>query len=448
MDHDDQQRKYSVLTKDDLKEKMNKQINDLSEIFLLSKAAATTLLMKHLWDSQRVSELLSEDKTKLLVGSGLEVTDDSNFFSVEKNLAMLTLEGREMHEEYVVRSFIEDNKGLMIKKCPSPECSYVIEFHRGLYIDEYTLNIVCLCGHTFCGRCSFESHRPVTCNNASDWLRELEKLSERSQKSLSVSWIESNTKPCPHCKFPLDIGTRTWLFRFVDCPYCSGRFCCLCMQTHESHKTETGRYGYCDAPSLPPVMKGPKVVVTCLDRWEASDIAMVEAKSELESFNESNFTSQEYIRIMREGLMLIVQCRQFLKWSCVYDHIHNKYEASKREYLRFLQDYANTLVQSYSETLKEETVKVVSADTYEETRSSRWKISNATSCIGNYFFHFTKTLQDGIDDVKVKSYDNVGGPYWLCDRCTAGNSWFDVKCKMCCVSATPVEKKLRDLSID
>ncbi|KAJ0238254.1 E3 ubiquitin-protein ligase ARI15 [Hirschfeldia incana] len=453
MEHD-LQRGYSVLTKDDLKEKMNKQIDDLSEVFLLSKADATVLLTKFQWDSQNVSERLSENKEKLLreLGFSPAVTGSNyadNFFSVEKNLARLTLEARDMYEEYVLRSFLEENKGSVIKQCPSPGCSYSVEFHRAVDIEEYGLNVVCLCGHTFCGRCGLESHRPVTCNNATDWLMDLKKLSDVSEKSLTVSWIESNTKPCPHCRCPLEVGSRSRLFRFVDCLYCSGRFCSACMQTVESHKTPDGNYGSCVVRLLlPPVVNGPEVVVSCVDRWEASEIALVEAKSELESLDESQFTFQQYITAMREGLMLIVQCRQFLKWSCAYDHIHTEYQASKREYLRFLQDNANTLVQSYSETLKEEAVKALSATTYEETIVSRSKILSATSNIGNYFFHFSNTLQGGIDDVKVKSYDNFGGPYWLCDRCTCGNTWLDMTCKMCCASATPVEKKLKDLSLN
>ncbi|XP_009130270.1 probable E3 ubiquitin-protein ligase ARI14 [Brassica rapa] len=445
MEHDPE-REYSFLTRDDLKVKMNKQIDDLSDIFLLSKPAATVLLMNLHWDSQQVSERLSEDKEKLLMRSGLMSSNyGDSFFSVEKNLAMLTLEAKDMHSEYVLRSFLEENKGLTIEQCPAPGCGYFIEFQRDIGFEEYGLNVVCLCGHTFCGRCRLETHGPVTCNNASDWLRDLGKLSE----SLSVSWIESNTKPCPHCQFPLEVGSRSRLFRFVECLYCSGRFCSECMQTVESHNTADGYYGACVAPLPPQLMNGPEaVVVTCVDRWEASDVAMVEAKSELESFDESHFTSQEYIRNMREGLMLIVQCRQFLKWSCVYDHVHTEYQASKREYLRFLQDFASTLVQSYSETLKEETVKDFSATTHEETIYPKWKLANATSSIGNFFFHFSKTLQDGIDDVKVKSYDNFAGPYWLCDRCTSGNTWLDMRCKMCCGSATPVEKKLRDLSLN
>ncbi|KAJ4868619.1 putative E3 ubiquitin-protein ligase ARI13 [Raphanus sativus] len=451
MEHD-LQRDYSVLTKDDLKEKMNKQIDDLSEIFLLSKADATVLLTKLQWDSQHVSERLSENKEKFLMGLGFSpaVTESNygdTFFSVQKNLARLTLEAKDMYEEYVLRSYLEENKCSVIKQCPSPGCSYFIEFHRDTDVEEYGLNVVCLCGHTFCGRCSLESHRPVTCNIASDWLRDLEKLSELSRKSLTLSWIESNTKRCPHCQTSIEISTHSRAFRFVGCLYCSGRFCWECMQPAESHRTQ-GANADCVVPYLPPLVNGPAAVVTCVERWEASEIALVEAKSELESFDESQFTSQEYIRIIREGLMLIVQCRQFLKWSCAYDHIHNEYQASKREYLRFLQDCANTLVQSYSETLKEEAVKAFSATTYEETVISRGKVCNATSNIGNYFFHFTKTLQGGIDDVKVKSYDNFGGPYWLCDRCTCGNTWLDMTCKMCCAKATPVEKKLRDLSLD
>ncbi|KAL0876714.1 hypothetical protein Bca101_026419 [Brassica carinata] len=96
----DLQRDYSVLTKDDLKEKMNKQIDDLCEMLLRSKSDATVLLTKLQWDSQHVSERLSENTEKLLMGLGFSaaVTDSNygnNFFYLEKNLARLTLEARD-----------------------------------------------------------------------------------------------------------------------------------------------------------------------------------------------------------------------------------------------------------------------------------------------------------------------------------------------------------------
>lgn len=208
------------------------------------------------------------------------------------------------------------------------------------------------------------------------------------------------------------------------------------MHSEESHKTESGTYGDCLEPvEQDPLWNVEVVDTSCLDRWEACEVSLVEARSELQAFKESDNTSEEYIRIVREGLMLIVQCRQFLKWTCVYEHIHLEYEASKKEFLRFLQDYANTLVKSYAETLKEETGKGLSAA---QLVCSRSNIPGVTSSIGNYFYNFSKALKDGLDAVKVKHYDDFA-PCWLCDRCSYANTWLHKACQMCCES--PVVNK-------
>ena len=288
MEDDDQQRPYSVCTRDDLKERITKQIDVISEIFCVSNSDATVLLMKLRWNSQLLSERLSQENKKLLTESGLkpvDVTDsnqdlsdsscdefyeffddvdddgddvvkvstpfcshkfsttywskylDKNFFSVEKTLdtiscphhdcgasvgrdtiEKLTVKDRDSYDEYVLRSYLEKSKK-QIKQCPG--CSYFIEFHKGTDAEEYGLNVVCLCGHNFCCRCSLETHRPVTCNNASDWLsRDLQKLSEASEKSLSFLWIEDNTETCPHCLSPLEIGLGSLDSKFVPCGYC------------------------------------------------------------------------------------------------------------------------------------------------------------------------------------------------------------------------------------
>ncbi|KAF3513494.1 hypothetical protein F2Q69_00004972 [Brassica cretica] len=503
MDDDDLQRPYSVCTRDDLKERITKQIDVISEIFCVSNSDATVLLMKLRWNSQLLSERLSQENKKLLAESGLKpvvVTDsnqdlsdsscdefyeffddvddddvkvstpfcshkfsttywskylDKNFFSVEKTLdtiscphqdcgaavgrdtiEKLTVKDKNRYDEYVLRSYLDTSKR-QIKQCPAQGCSYFIEFHKGTDAEEYGLNVVCLCGHTFCCRCSLDTHRPVTCNNASDWLsRDLQKLSEASDKSLSFLWIEANTEPCPHCLSPVEIGLGSLDSKFVPCGYCSGSFCWDCMHSEESHKTESGTYGDCLEPvEQDPLWNVEVVDTSCLDRWEACEVSLVEARSELQAFKESDNTSEEYIRIVREGLMLIVQCRQFLKWTCVYEHIHLEYEASKKEFLRFLQDYANTLVKSYAETLKEETGKGLSAA---QLVCSRSNIPAVTSSIGNYFYNFSKALKDGLDAVKVKHYDDFA-PCWLCDRCSYANTWLHKACQMCCES--PVVNK-------
>ncbi|KAF8112516.1 hypothetical protein N665_0063s0009 [Sinapis alba] len=379
MEDDILQRPYSVCTRDDLKEKMNKQINDISEIFCVSNSNATVLLTKLKWNSELLQLRLSEDKKKVLMESGLTpvvVTDSS----------CQDLSSDDDWSEYLKKNFFSLEKTIDTISCPHQDCGSSVgrdtieklTFHEEIDdAEEYGLNVVCLRGHTFCGRCSLESHRPVTCNNASDWLsRDLKKLSEIGLDSLDT--------------------------QFLPCAYCSGSFCWECMQSEESHKTESG----CLEPvtEQDPLENGAEVVDTlCLDRWKACEVSMVEAKSEFEAFDESNNVyEEEYVKIMREGLMLIVQCRQFLKWSCVYEHLYLEYEPSKKDFMRFLQDYANTLVQSYTETLKEGTEK-----------ASR---SNA--------------LRDGLDVVKVKHYDDFS-PCWLCDRCTYANTWLHKACQMC-----------------
>ncbi|CAN7100902.1 unnamed protein product [Brassica rapa subsp. narinosa] len=498
MEDDDLQRPYSVCTRDDLKERITKQIDVISEIFCVSNSDATVLLMKLRWNSQLLSERLSQENKKLLTESGLkpvDVTDsnqdlsdsscdefyeffddvddddrddvvkvstpfcshkfstaywskylEKNFFSVEKTvdtiscphedcgasvgrdtIEKLTVNDKNSYDEYVLRSYLEKSKR-QIKQCPAQGCSYFIEFHKGTDAEEYGLNVVCLCGHTFCCRCSLETHRPVTCNNASDWLsRDLQKLSEASDKSLSFLWIEDNTEPCPHCLSPLEIGLGSLDSKFVPCGYCSGSFCWECMHSEESHKTESGTYGDCLEPvEQDPLWNVEVVDTSCLDRWEACEVSLVEARSELQAFKESDNTSEEYIRIVRDGLMLIVQCRQFLKWTCVYEHIHLEYEASKKEFLRFLQDYANTLVERYAETLKEDTKALSAAQLV-------CNVPAVTSSIGNYFYNFSKALKDGLDAVKVKHYDDFA-PCWLCDRCSSANTWLHKACQMCCES--------------
>ncbi|CAH2043634.1 unnamed protein product [Thlaspi arvense] len=530
---DDPQGPYSVLTRDEVKEKMKKQIDDISEAFWVSKSDATVLFMCLRWDLLRVSERMGEDKNKLLTESGLcSVVSDSsrdlshsscgtcstsddqfydfvdddnvndsnrvlcdsfcgicsktcdgiddedlistlccshkfctacwreylykNFYSLEENqtviscpdkdcraavgpdtIEKLAVRDKDIHERYILRSYLEDNKGLMIKQCPAPDCNYVIEFHEANDVEEYGLNVVCLCGHTFCWSCSLESHRPVTCNNASDWLS--------TNESLSLSWIKTNTKPCPYCNLPVKLDGR----QFVTC-FCRCRFCWKCLRSEETHTKGSGFYRAC---SLPQTTKKEEVEISCVDRWEAVQVSIEEARSDLRAFDEyiikkpSSLKEQD-IRVVREGLMLIVQCRQVLKWSCVYEYYHTDYEMSKKEYLRFLQDIASKALQGHLKTLLEETEEAFSACTYENLCTMRHKLSTATSNLGNFFYHFINALQDGLVDVKVKSYDNFAGLYWLCDRCTYGNSWLDRECKMCFEASESPLEEFSDLSLN
>ncbi|EOA15251.1 hypothetical protein CARUB_v10028650mg [Capsella rubella] len=517
----DQQRPYHVLTRDEVKEKMKKQIDDISNIFVMSNSDATVLLMHLRWDSMQVSDCLVDNKEKLLWEAGLksdvpdpngELSDshcgvcfktsvefygglvstsfcshkfckscwsnylNKDFYSVEKNqtaiscpppacraavgpdtIENLTVPDQDMYESYVMRSYLEGNKVLEIKQCPAQDCNYFIVFHQDNNDDDdddaedCSLNVVCLCGHIFCWRCMLDSHRPVTCNNASDWLsKDLKILSTKTSTELTRPFrsIKTSTKTCcPHCNRAMNLYGKQY-FLIVTCT-CSGRFCWKCRQSEKDHRMESGLYKLCNVPKKTPE-KRAEVEDSCVERWKASEILVKQAKSDLAAFEESNMMKPSHlnekdITIIRKGLMLIVQCRQVIQWSSVYDYFHAEYELSKREYLRFLQANATSLVQSFSDILKEETERALS-DTSEEFCCVKHKVSIDTSNIGNYFYHFIKTLQDGLDEVKVKSYDDFGGLFWLCDRCTFGNTWFHKDCQMCRDDiAAPAE--LTDLSL-
>ncbi|KAF2600846.1 hypothetical protein F2Q68_00007436 [Brassica cretica] len=93
-------------------------------------------------------------------------------------------------------------------------------------------------------------------------------------EKFSVSWSETNTKPCPHCQSPLEIFRGLGSVWFVSCANCSGYCCWECMQSKESHETESGTYGDCVEPvtEQDALEKGAEVVDTsCLDRWEACE---------------------------------------------------------------------------------------------------------------------------------------------------------------------------------
>ncbi|XP_019087689.1 PREDICTED: probable E3 ubiquitin-protein ligase ARI13 [Camelina sativa] len=526
----DQKSPYHVLTKDEVREKMKKQIDDISGVFSISESDAIVLLKYHRWDSMKVSDCLVENKEKALLESGLRsVVPDPNgelslvlclfcfktpsefdgdlvstpfcshnfctacwnnhlkrfFYPAEKNnqtaiscphpacraavgpdtIEKLPVPDQDMYKKYILKSYREGNKVLDIKKCPARDCRYLIAFQKENNDDgeeDCSLNVVCLCGHIFCWRCMLESHRPVTCNNASDWLyKDLKILSKVSDESSKLSSIPARknvvlspssirrtiTKTCcPHCLRSENMHGKQYSL-FVTCT-CGGRYYWRCMQSEKDHKEASGLYKLCNVQRT--VEREAEVKDSCVEHWKACGVLVEKAKSDLKDFEESiiekpSDLTEKDITIIRKGLMLVRQCRQVIQWSCVYDYYHAEYETSKREYLRFLQANATSLVDSFANTLKEEKERGLS-DTSQEFCCVKHKVSVETTDLGNHFYHFIKTLQEGLDDVKVKAYDNYGGLFWFCDRCTYGNTWFHKKCQVCC-DDTAAPPELSDLSM-
>ena len=265
----DGQRVYSVLTTNEVGEKMTSEINQISEVFLLSKSDATLILISLRWNSFKASDLLGDDKEKLLSDLGLvkvfsscQESDSVSSFAGHENLVSTPFCSHEfsetcwkshlnnllerkteeeervvcpnpdcvapvgpdtiekltepavkmMYDRYVLGSFVEANKE-SIKWCPAPGCEYAIELHEDLLEDDESsldFGVVCLCGHTFCWSCTLESHRPVTCKDASVW------FSSTLDTLKSNAWLLENTKRCPNCNCHVQ-RTDDPVLRMITC---------------------------------------------------------------------------------------------------------------------------------------------------------------------------------------------------------------------------------------
>jgi len=87
----DGQRVYSVLTTNEVGEKMTSEINQISEVFLLSKSDATLILISLRWNSFKASDRLGDDKEKLLSDLGLVKV----FSSCQENDSVYSFTGQE-----------------------------------------------------------------------------------------------------------------------------------------------------------------------------------------------------------------------------------------------------------------------------------------------------------------------------------------------------------------
>lgn len=92
-------------------------------------------------------------------------------------------------DKAIYKNYINKNED--IKQCPNVKCHIYVK--SNIHTSQ---EINCLCGTSYCFKCSKEPHRPCTC--------ELYEKFININRSTTVEddnkrWIEANTKECPHC---------------------------------------------------------------------------------------------------------------------------------------------------------------------------------------------------------------------------------------------------------
>ncbi|XP_010452891.1 PREDICTED: probable E3 ubiquitin-protein ligase ARI16 [Camelina sativa] len=476
--------KYSVLVKTEVRDKMMGEINQISEFFSVSKSDATVILVRLRWNSFKASDLLVDNKDKFLAELGLARVPISNSSSAGREtttlpdgdgdylvstpfcshkfsttcwseylndalvknkeetgliisclnqgcvasvgpdtIDKLTDRVKEMYEGWLLESFMECHKAT-IQWCPASDCKYAILLEDDT--DEVDFGVVCLCGHTFCWTCGLESHRPVDCKKASIWSTDL------LDQLRTVSWIHANTKRCPNCNIPVQQNEDPD-YKLMEC-ICSYSFCWVCLRTAQEHNGNwncvpvAGPVGESSSRELTQIFR--------LDLWEARQKEMEKAKSNqklveekfIPSLEERCGVSELDIRTIKEAEMLIVQCRQVLKWSCVFEYyMTEEYGSTKMQYLQHRRDLASVMVWNH-----EITRRWVIYNALDERNFTcvKHKMETSTTNTGNYFHGFVKNLEEGMPEVLYGDRPIIR---WLCHKCFFSNKYVDKECQLCYV---------------
>ncbi|WZY98933.1 hypothetical protein YC2023_071262 [Brassica napus] len=439
----DGQRVYAVLTTNEVSEKMTSEINLISEVFLLSKSDATLILISLRWNSFKASDRLGDDKEKLLSDLGLvkvfsscQENDYVSSFAGQENLVstpfcshkfsetcwkshlnnLLTEEEERvvlcpnpdcvapvgpdtiekltepavkmMYDRYVLGSFVEANKE-SIKWCPAPGCEYAIELHEDLLGDDdessLDFGVVCLCGHTFCWSCTLESHRPVTCKEASVW------SSSTLDTLKSNAWLLENTKRCPNCNCPVQ-RTDDPVLRMITC-ICS--FCWRCLLSKEEHNGNWNCVELFFQLSMRQVDDSSylRLWEKCLEEYEnsKSDLKAIEENGVPRLTDNSSFNERD-VDAVKEATLVMVQCRLVLKWSCVYEYFIAMHQSAKTQYVKHLQGEAKKTLLRHKATQEELMNKALTPGYFS---SFKVELSNSSTITGNYFHEYVKTLEIG-----------------------------------------------------
>lgn len=133
----------------------------------------------------------------------------------------------------IYKNFIDRNQD--IKQCPNEYCHFYLKTNA-----HFAREINCLCGISYCFKCSKESHIPIPCEMFNKW----NKLRENSfyitsEEEKSDKWIHANTKECPICHQRIE-KSRGCNYMLCDKKVggCGYAFCYVCETEWSKHSKD------------------------------------------------------------------------------------------------------------------------------------------------------------------------------------------------------------------
>ncbi|KAL8094532.1 hypothetical protein AgCh_036168 [Apium graveolens] len=400
---------YRVLNQEDIQRNQEHEILKVSSALSVSKYAAAIMLHRYAWNVKALLDAWADDEdgAREYVGLpnkpafGLEESGESSICGMcfkncvfDKRVNMLgSDEGKMKYKEFLIRSYVEDDKN--IEWCPAPNCECAI-----LYLGGGSYDVTCRCLSSFCWNCLEEAHSPVDCESAGKWML------KNSSESENVIWILANTQPCPNCKVLIEKDGDPL---FVSC-HCGHSFCWTCLGPLKCH----GKYAN---ERVRNRFKGSNMrYVYYWERWdvnhkaqekELADLCKIRNGYLVEELEAKHCRKVGGFKFLTEAWKQIVECRRFLKWASVYGYYMPERESAKAVLFEYLQGEAEKaferLHDSAEKTLKlclnfhgsTKELETLGIDLIDQTASTRKRFKN-----------FLQGISDGLTECGRQSMES------------------------------------------
>ncbi|XP_057527672.1 probable E3 ubiquitin-protein ligase ARI8 isoform X1 [Amaranthus tricolor] len=398
--------KYTVLSKDHVRQRLEDKITKVCNVFLLPRNEAAILLQHFKWSVSRTNDewLASEEKVRRAVGLfERPVTETPNDAAEGRtcwiacsichgNFQRSTMSSVSCGHQIChpcwkayIREAVNDGPRCLTLRCPKASCDAAVGFQLiamlssqddkmkfenhllGSYITNrrkakwcpapncnYIVfspnggegNVTCRCSHCFCWKCSAEGHAPVDCNTLVEWMSEGARQSE--------NWVLANTVSCPRCNVKFE--SEQDFYKYIKCTSCKLAFCCDCGGNWFNYESNGYWIHKCKFDLDFNLKQSAK---NSLERynyhygeWAVCESSRVNTLVDLCMFRN---TQLEFLRAILclspkdldffvEALEQIAECWQILKWMHVYGYFLDDNEHVKKHLFEFMQGEAISLV--------------------------------------------------------------------------------------------------------
>ncbi|WCJ44263.1 RING/U-box superfamily protein [Euphorbia peplus] len=316
---------YTVLHEDQIKQRQNDAVTELSSVLSLPRKASTILLCSFKWT---VSDVLdkwfsNEDQVR-------KVIIDQDLID---SLKELPDEHESKYEQFLVQSYVEQSRTR--KWCPGNGCKKVIEF---VDVCQKNWEVVCDCSLKFCWNCGVETHSPVDCDKFLEW------LNKEKNEAENARWILAYTKPCPKCKNLIE--KNEGCDEHMTCRRCGYQFCWLCLNDWHFYEpcNQSMLYRYAHY----------------FESWKDNELYRRIARADLETFRSvhkeklSNTYGEQSMSGIEEAWVQIIECRRALMWSYVYGYHIPENERGKKILFEDLQEQAESALTRLHECAEED----------------------------------------------------------------------------------------------